>query len=281
MNTDVIIVGAGPAGSTAAREIASRGKRVLLLDRARFPRDKPCGGAVTIRCANLLPFDLSPVIEDEVTGARIRLRNGPDIVRDHPHTLTYMTQRRRFDHYLVEQAQEAGVDFRDGQRVQRAERLGDGTYEVTVGPNGRGGAGGTEETHRAPVVLGADGANGVIATALGYEHPAESAVALEANLPCPDGVPDWLRGRVALQLGVMEGGYGWLFPKGDHVNVGCVEPKRVRDLRVGIPAPLQVRDQGCGGMRGRRHGSGFLLESRRCQAPLRGDTRRVTDCYAG
>ena len=217
MNSDVIIVGAGPAGSTAAREIASRGKRVLLLDRARFPRDKPCGGAVTIRCANLLPFDLSPVIEDEVTGARIRLRNGPDIVRDHPHTLTYMTQRRRFDHYLVEQAQEAGVDFRDGQRVQRAERLGDGTYEVTVGANGTGG---TSETHRAPVVLGADGANGVIATALGYEHPAESAVALEANLPCPDGVPDWLRGRVALQLGVMEGGYGWLFPKGDHVNVG-------------------------------------------------------------
>ena len=50
METEVVIVGAGPAGSTAARELAARGVEVLLLDRARFPRDKPCGGGVTIRC---------------------------------------------------------------------------------------------------------------------------------------------------------------------------------------------------------------------------------------
>lgn len=219
METQVIVIGAGPAGSTAARELSQRGIEVLLLDRARFPRDKPCGGGVTIRCAKLLPFDLDPIVEDVVTGARIRLRQGRDVLRDGGRVLTYMTQRRRLDQFLVERAGEAGVDFRDGQRVRRVERVGGrpGGYEVQVAVSG---AGGGIERHRAPVVLGADGANGIVVTSLGYEHPGESAVALEANLPCPGGVPDWLRGRVALQLGVMVGGYGWLFPKGDHVNVG-------------------------------------------------------------
>ena len=64
---DSIVVGAGPAGSTAARVLAERGARVLLLDRARFPRDKPCGGAVTFAAASEAGVDLSPVIERTVT----------------------------------------------------------------------------------------------------------------------------------------------------------------------------------------------------------------------
>src|SRR5688572_16750330 len=117
MDVDVIVVGAGPAGSTAAREVAARGASVLLLDRARFPRDKPCGGGVTVRCASLLPFSIAPVVEDVITGARLRVRDGRDVTRDAGRELTYMTQRRRLDAFLVERAQERGVEFRDGQTV--------------------------------------------------------------------------------------------------------------------------------------------------------------------
>ena len=78
---DVIVVGAGPAGSTAARLLAQRGSSVLLLDRARFPRDKPCGGGVTIRAAAYLDLDLSPVIERTIYGARFYLRRGPSFDR--------------------------------------------------------------------------------------------------------------------------------------------------------------------------------------------------------
>jgi flavin-dependent dehydrogenase len=63
---DAIVVGAGPAGSTAARHLAEAGASVLLLDRARFPRDKPCGGGVTVRAARRLPFSLAPVVEGAV-----------------------------------------------------------------------------------------------------------------------------------------------------------------------------------------------------------------------
>lgn len=210
MQTDVIVVGAGPAGSTAARGIAERGGEVLLLDRAKFPRDKPCGGGVTIRCASLLPFSLDPVVEDVITGARMKIRGHREVTREAPAPITYMTQRRRLDAFLVEQAQAAGVQFRDGQGVTDITRLGDGTFEVKT----------KGETHHARVVIGADGANGVAGNRLGYEAAGESAVALEGNYPYPEGVPAEFRNRVVLHFGDYPGGYGWIFPKGDHINIG-------------------------------------------------------------
>ena len=211
METDVIVVGAGPAGSTAAREIADRGGNVLLLDRAKFPRDKPCGGGVTIRTADLLPFSLDPVIEATVDTAHLRFREGKEITRHHWRPLTYMTQRSRLDAFLVERAQEGGVEFRDGCPVKEVTRLGDGSYEVRH----RDGS-----AHHARVVIGADGANGVVRANLGYEAPIESAVALEGNIEFPDGIPERYRRGIVLNLSYLPGGYGWVFPKGDHVNVG-------------------------------------------------------------
>jgi len=208
---DVVVVGAGPAGSTTAREAASRGASVLLLERAKFPRDKPCGGGVTIRCANLLPFSIEPVVEDVVTGARLKIGNGREVVRDSDRVLTYMTQRRRLDAFLVEQAQAAGAEFRDGEAVTTVERVPGGTYEV-------GTKGGTSVSAR--VIIGADGANGVVGNRLGYEAAATAAVALEGNVNYPEGVPPRWQHRVALHFGDYPGGYGWVFPKGDHVNVG-------------------------------------------------------------
>src|SRR5215213_10447321 len=92
---DVIVAGGGPAGSTAAREAAAAGARVLLLDRAAFPREKPCGGGVNVRAAALLPFDLSPVVERTVTGVRFSLRLRGDFTRRYDGPLTFMTQRSR------------------------------------------------------------------------------------------------------------------------------------------------------------------------------------------
>ncbi|MDA1239716.1 MAG: NAD(P)/FAD-dependent oxidoreductase [Chloroflexi bacterium] len=210
MQTDVIVVGAGPAGSTAARGIAERGAGVLLLERAKFPRDKPCGGGVTVRCAALLPFSIEPVVEDVITGARMKIRGHREVNRDSKAPITYMTQRRRLDAFLVEQAQAAGAEFRDGQGVTGIVRLPDGTFEVTT----------KDGTHHARVIIGADGANGVVGNRLGYEAAGESAVALEGNYAYPDGVPADLRHRVVLHFGDYPGGYGWIFPKGDHVNIG-------------------------------------------------------------
>ena len=93
MAYDVIIAGGGPAGSTTGRLLAERGARVLLLDKQAFPRDKPCGGGVTLRAASAQGADLSKVVERTVYGARFSLRLGPEFDRRFSQPLSYMTQR--------------------------------------------------------------------------------------------------------------------------------------------------------------------------------------------
>ena len=72
-HVDVLIVGAGPAGSAAAIHLARGGKSVLLADRARFPRDKPCGGGLTGRALKEAPGDVTPVVERVVDTFELRL----------------------------------------------------------------------------------------------------------------------------------------------------------------------------------------------------------------
>src|SRR5947208_16831998 len=109
---DVVVIGAGPAGSTAAYRLATAGASVFLTDKVRFPRDKPCGGGLTTRAVRQLPFSVEPVVEDRITRARCRLRYGPVMERASAQVLCLMTQRRRLDSFLVEQAIDVGVEVR-------------------------------------------------------------------------------------------------------------------------------------------------------------------------
>jgi len=206
---DAIVLGAGPAGSTAARHLARAGAKVLLLDKAKFPRDKPCGGGVTFRADDAIDVDLSPVTEREIYGVRISVRLGRRFDRESQRLLARMTQRRNLDAYLVEQAVCAGADFRDGTGVSSID-IAAGV--ATVRSNG--------DTYASRVLIGADGVNGVTSQALGLEPRSEVAVAFEANLPADDALMERWSRFIALDLGGIPGGYGWVFPKADHLNVG-------------------------------------------------------------
>jgi geranylgeranyl reductase family protein len=206
---DAIVVGAGPAGATAAYHLATAGANVLLLDRARFPRDKPCGGGVTERAARLLPFSIDPVVEDVATRVELRLRYGRTIERGDGVPLVYLTQRRRLDHFLAEHAAEAGADFREGVRVTGVES---GERGVTVVADG--------ERYEGETLVGADGANGIAARALALGGNRSVGVALEGNMPYARFAPARYRGRLVLEFAVVPGGYAWVFPKGDHANFG-------------------------------------------------------------
>ena len=203
---DVIVVGAGPGGSTAAYELAQAGASVLLLDRADFPRDKPCGGGVLISAVKMLPYSLDPVTEQTITCFRVRYKRTWEFEHRYHEPLAIMTQRSRLDAFMVEQAVAAGAEFRDGSPVRGI----DGT-SITLA-NG--------DVHEAGVIIAADGANGIVRRALGLPR-LRGAVALEGNADRSEQ----LAGRrwndaVGLELGSMPGGYGWVFPKADHCNVG-------------------------------------------------------------
>lgn len=242
---DAIVVGAGPAGSTAAVRLARGGARVLLLDRARFPRDKPCGGGLTYRAVRQLPVSVEPVVEDVVDRFELGLRYGRRFERGGDGPLVLMTQRRRLDAHLAEQAAAAGADFRDGVRATALEL---GEKQATVRFNGA--------SATAPVVIGADGVNGIAARTLGLGAERRHGVALEGNVSYGPAREERWRGRAVVDLGVVPGGYAWVFPKGDHVNVGVggweSEGPRLREHLARACAAYGLPAERLDGLRGYR-----------------------------
>lgn len=273
----MVVVGAGPAGSATATRLAQAGARVVMIDRARFPRDKPCGGGVTARGLGLIPADITPVVERQVRRVELHMGyGGPALSIDHHETMVHMTQRRRLDTLLAENAARVGVDVREGVRLRQVRHLPDGV----------------EITHdhgqlRAAVMVGADGANGASRAALGVPDPA-FAVALEGNLPrgtvgFDDG--DYLD-RALLAFTTVPGGYTWIFPKGDHVNFGVggypSEGPHLRRHLARLCQEFGVDPQALEGVRGhrlpiRRPGSPVAVG----RALLVGDAAGLVDPFSG
>lgn len=207
---DAIVVGAGPAGSTAARDLAAGGARVLLTDRATFPRYKACGGGIALRTERLLSFAIAPVVEASVSMVQLRHSGRYVVSKDAGKPFAHMVMRDRFDALLVEQAQAAGAEFRPGTLVRKVDERGDRVRVIADGFVAEGAC-----------VIGADGANSTIARSSGlgdmYECPA-----WELEVSVPPRVAAAFRECCVLGLGYRPWGYAWVFPKADTLSIGMV-----------------------------------------------------------
>jgi geranylgeranyl reductase family protein len=202
---DAIVVGGGPAGSTTAYRLAEAGASVLLADKATFPRDKPCGGGMTLRAVRQCPVDPTPVVEEWVDEIELRFRYRSSVVHRAAEPVVWMTQRRRLDAFLLDSARERGAEVREGTKVE----IGEGNT-VTVGG----------ERVTADALVGADGANGITAKAVGLGQGIVYGVAYEGNIRYPAISQKRYSRRLVLELADIPGGYAWVFPKSDHANVG-------------------------------------------------------------
>jgi geranylgeranyl reductase family protein len=210
---DVIVIGAGPAGATLGYELSRRGLTVLILEKEKLPRYKPCAGGITRRAASLLNFDINSVIERTAYGARITYQLGDECTKRNKEPLLYTVMRSKFDHFLVQKAQEAGATVSDGVRANCIQMTGSAAEVITsVGH------------FTAKVVVGADGAKGMVAKNVGLTADVEHGLAIEQEVyVAQNKLSNW-DSLVWLDIGHIPGGYGWVFPKKDQLSVGVGGP---------------------------------------------------------
>ncbi|WP_442817376.1 geranylgeranyl reductase family protein [Streptomyces sp. NBC_01216] len=217
---DVVVVGAGPAGASAAYAAAVAGRRVLLLEKAELPRYKTCGGGVIGPSRDALPPGFELPLQDRVHAVTFSLNGRFARTRRSRRMLFGLINRPEFDAGLVEQAQKAGAELRTGVTVSRVEQHGPvvpdrRTVAVVL-------AGG--ETVLARAVVGADGSAGRIGAHVGVKLD-QVDLGLEAEIPVPPSVAEDWKGRVLIDWGPLPGSYGWVFPKGDTLTVGVISAR--------------------------------------------------------
>ncbi len=210
---DCIVVGGGPAGSTAARELAAAGARVLVVDRAEFPRYKACGGGIPLRTEKLLPFPIDPVVEDSVSLLQVSHQGRSRFVRDSGEPFAHMVMRERFDQLLLEQAKKAGAEFRPGTAVR----------ELSLDGGARVRADGFEA--EADYLVCADGAHSPVGKMAGLGEGIAECAAWEVEVRAPAVRKLAYRNTALIELGYRPWGYAWLFPKREVLSIGIVLPR--------------------------------------------------------
>jgi geranylgeranyl reductase family protein len=213
---DVIVVGGGPAGATTAYRLATAGLGVLILEKEKFPRYKPCGGGLSLKIDRILELDIKKIIETTVNGAYFsyRQKEGIYILSDRP--VAHMVMRDNLDSYLISEAVRAGATLLT-ERGVKGVSYGKSGYEVYAG----------DHIFNCRYVVGADGVNGIVRKFIRPSAGRTIVASIEAEIPADNQLLEKHSNYVHIDFGIIPYGYAWAFPKKGLLSVGIAGFKGV------------------------------------------------------
>ncbi|HZS12724.1 MAG TPA: geranylgeranyl reductase family protein [Nitrospirales bacterium] len=220
---DVVIVGMGPAGASAAYELSRAGLAVLGLEKQTHPRYKVCGGGLSVRIERILDEDFQTVVEHTINGIQFTYGGRDPFVIEGSSPIAYMVMRDRFDHLLVEKARRVGTEIHECETALNFLELADGIEVLT--DRGR---------YRTKVLIGADGANSIVAQRLFPRRRLRRMPTLESELGIGQSPVYPGDGKVLIDLGTTQSGYAWIFPKKERLSIGVAE------FRGRVSSPKQL-----------------------------------------
>ena len=274
---DVIIIGAGPAGCISAWHLAKAGLNVLILEKFKLPRVKPCAGGLTLKARQSIPFDVSPLTSVEATGGILTWHGKQALKVDLDKPLASLVNRDEFDYFLLRQALKAGARVEEEARMLSFSQDDE---KVTVET--------AQSSYQARFLVGADGVYSQTAKILDLLPDREMAYAVEAELQVPPSVLESLKGYVTFDFCTGKNGYGWIFPKKDHLSVGLFHSNSDsssalrHDLFAFISTQSALRSYKVLSMRGHHEPMGGIpadLQKGRCL--LVGDAANLADAWMG
>ncbi|MBZ9786246.1 NAD(P)/FAD-dependent oxidoreductase [Psychroflexus sp. CAK57W] len=222
---DLAIIGSGPSGASAAFEAAKNGLKTVIIEKELLPRYKTCGGGFVFRGRKNMPFDITSAVEREFFDVDIRFdakQLALNTVRKHP--IISMVMRDEFDFLMVQKAQELGVELLQGEKLTGLDFQNEYTTLTT-----------SNQKIQAKFIIAADGALSPTAKLAGWEESRKMCPALEYEIKVPEEDFERLSTSARFDMDVIPFGYGWSFPKKNHLSVGVVnffKTKKSIDLKT-------------------------------------------------